>query len=97
MSPRKESSADERSIAPEVDPEAFPGTRADMHRAIRRLNALEWILLLAAVVMALGGGALVAWILSTGSDLSFRATWAVLSVILLVAPGILVFLRGRRR
>jgi histidyl-tRNA synthetase len=38
-----------------------------------------------------GGGALVAWILSVGTALPFRLTWAVLSVLLLVIPAFVVF------
>jgi hypothetical protein len=75
----------------------YAGTREEMDRAIRRLDALEWVILLAAVGFALGGGALVAWILSAGTDISFRVLWFGLSILLLVVPGAFVFLRERLR
>lgn len=78
---------------PEDDP--YAGTREEMNRAIRRLDALEWVILLAAVGFALGGGALVAWILSSGTSLGFRSTWVVLSLVLLVVPALVVFVRER--
>ncbi len=74
---------------PDDDP--FKGTREEMEKAIRRLDALEWVILFFATGMALGGGALVAWILSVGTALPFRLTWAVLSVLLLVIPAFVVF------
>jgi predicted lysophospholipase L1 biosynthesis ABC-type transport system permease subunit len=77
--------------------EGFRGTREEMDRAIRRLNVLEYLILGFVVVLALAGGAAVAFILSAGTDLPFRATWAVLSFLLLVIPGVLVFGRDRRR
>lgn len=81
----------------ESGPDPYAGTREEMDRAIRRLDALEWVILFTAVGFALGGGALVAWILSSGTDLSFRALWAGLSVLLLLIPGALVFIRERFR
>lgn len=75
---------------------AYTGTREELDRAIRRLDALEWILLAVAVGFALGGGAFVAWILSAGTQLGFRSTWAVISILLLVIPGLLVLVRERR-
>jgi hypothetical protein len=73
------------------DDDPFKGTREEMEKAIRRLDALEWVILFFATGMALGGGALVAWILSVGTALPFRLTWAVLSVLLLVIPAFVVF------
>jgi len=75
----------------------YAGTREEMDRAIRRLDALEWVILLTAVGFALGGGALVAWILSSGTDIPFRVLWIGLSILLLVVPGGFVFLRERLR
>ncbi len=84
------------SGTPDPD-DPYAGTREEMERAIRRLDALEWVILLAAVGFALGGGGLVAWILSAGTGLPFRLTWIVLSVLLLVIPGGVVFLRERMK
>lgn len=79
---------------PEDDP--FKGTREEMDKVIRNLDMLEWVILFLATGMALGGGALVAWILSVGTRLPFRLTWAVLSVLLLVIPAFVVFGREAR-
>jgi len=62
-----------------------------MDKAIRRLNVLEYVILAAAFLLALGGGWAAAFILSTGTRLPFRLTWAVFSLLLLVVPGLLVF------
>ncbi len=79
-----------------IDPDhPYAGTQEEMQRAIRRLDALEWVILFAAVGFALGGGALVAWIVSAGTGLAFRPTWIVLSILLLVVPGSIVLLRER--
>jgi predicted lysophospholipase L1 biosynthesis ABC-type transport system permease subunit len=77
--------------------DGFEGTREEMDRAIRRLNVLEYLILGFLVLVALLGGAAVAFMLSAGTDLPFRATWAVLSFLLLVVPGILVLGRDRIR
>jgi hypothetical protein len=73
------------------DEEPFQGTREEMARAMRRLDVLEWMILAFAIIVALLGGAMVAFILSAGTELPFRATWAVISILLLAVPGIFVF------
>jgi hypothetical protein len=78
------------------DGDPFKGTREEMEKAIRRLDALEWVILFFATALALGGGAMVAWILSVGTRLPFRLTWAVLSVLLLLIPAFVVFGREAR-
>ena len=65
-------------------------------RALWRLNVLEYFILLAAVGLALVGGALVAWMLSTLADLSFRWCWAGSSLLLFIVPGGIVYLRESR-
>ena len=66
-------------------------------RAIRRLDILEYVILLAAALMALLGGALVAWLLTALAGFSFRITWAISSLLLFVIPGGSVYLREFRR
>ncbi len=80
-----------------IEDNGFPGTREEMERAIRRLNVLEYLILAAAFILALGGGGAVAYILSAGTALPFRLTWAIITVLLLVVPGLLVFGRDRFR
>ncbi len=76
--------------------DGFEGTRHEMDRAIRRLNALELVMFGAALVVALLGGAVVAFFLNRSAELPFRLTWGVASVLLLVLPGLAVFARERR-
>lgn len=75
--------------------EVYPGTRKELDRAIRRLDTFEYLVLGAAVVIALVGGAVVAFILSAGTELGFYPTWVVLSLVLLAVPGFLVLGRDR--
>jgi predicted lysophospholipase L1 biosynthesis ABC-type transport system permease subunit len=80
-----------------ADGDAFRETRKDMERAIRRLNILEYVIMVAAVLVALAGGGLVAFLLSAGSELPFRPTWAVISLLLIAVPAAAVFGRERMR
>ncbi len=66
-------------------------------RALWRLDALEYLILLFALVLALAGGALVAWLLGSTLGLSFRLTWAAASLLLFIVPGGTVYLRELRR
>lgn len=58
---------------------------AERRRIVRRISYVTWGLAAAAVVLALAGGALIAWIL-TGTDLPFVRTWVILSALLLAVP-----------
>jgi hypothetical protein len=77
------------------DQGGYEETRRDMERVIRRLNALEYLILLGAAGLALGGGALVAFLLTAGNDWSFRLVWGAAALLLFVLPGALVL--GRER
>lgn len=66
-------------------------------RAIRRLDLLEYLILLVALVLSLAGGALVAWIFHSWLGFPFRLTWLVGSLLLFVVPGGFVYLREIRR
>lgn len=66
-----------------------------MERALWRLNVLEYVILGFALLLALGGGALVAWILEGSFGVSFRLSWVIVSLFLFVVPGVMVF--GRER
>lgn len=65
-------------------------------RAIRRLDILEWVILAVAVGFAVGGGALVAWLLAGSTSGAFRRVWMITSVLLFVVPGVIVFARLKR-
>lgn len=76
--------------------EPHQATRRMMAQASRRLSILEYVFLLAAVVLALLGGALAAWGLQAGLGLPFRLTWAVTSLLLFIVPAVVVWRRERR-
>lgn len=63
----------------------------------RRLDVLEVLVLLFALVLALLGGGLVAWILHSAVAAPFRLAWAVVSLLLFIVPGGGVYLRELRR
>jgi uncharacterized membrane protein len=71
--------------------------RKVMERAIWRLNVLEYLMLGMAVVLSLGGGALVAWILQTSFGVPFRPSWVITSLLLFIIPGLVVFGREWRK
>lgn len=66
-------------------PEDFDRER---RRIVRKVELLTWGVLVLAVVLAVAGGALVAWIL-TGAGFPFRRTWLILSLLLLGIPAAL--------
>jgi hypothetical protein len=76
--------------------EAARVTSEVARRAIRRLDVLEWVILAAAVGLAVVGGALVAWILAGSAGGGFRLVWMVTSGLLLIVPGVIVLIRHRR-
>lgn len=69
------------------------GVRRDMARAVRRLNILEYVILVAAAGMSLGGGALVALLLRELTDAPFRILWFISSLVLFSVPGFFVLRR----
>jgi uncharacterized membrane protein len=72
-------------------------TRVVASRAVRRLDVIEWVLLVGAVVVALGGGALVASLLATPTGVPFRTLWVAASLVLLVVPGGLALRRANKQ
>ena len=76
--------------------ETHPETRRMMEIAIRRLNALEYVILGVAMVLALLAGALAAWLVENLFGAPFRPTWAVSSLLFFVVPGWIVLRRERR-
>jgi hypothetical protein len=76
--------------------DAHPETRRMMETAIRRLNALEYLILGVAMGLALLAGALAAWMAEGLTGVSFRLLWAISSLLFFVVPGWIV-LRGERR
>ncbi|MGD2121850.1 MAG: hypothetical protein PVJ76_08895 [Gemmatimonadota bacterium] len=64
---------------------------------LRRLDVLEYLILSLALILALIGGALVAWVLGSALDLPFRATWGIAALLLFILPGGFVYLREFRK
>lgn len=62
-----------------------------------RLSVLEYLILFSAMVLALLGGALVAWLLGPVLPFSFRWSWSVVSLLLFILPGGFVYLRESRK
>lgn len=79
------------------DDDRFAGTRESLRRARSRLNALEFILLGGAAIFSLVGGALLAYLISAGSDLPFRSTWFVTSIVIFLVPAGIVYIRELRQ
>lgn len=71
-------------------------TRRMIATAVRRLNALEYVLLGMAMVFASAAGALTAWLLQNAAGVPFRPAWVVASVLFFGVPGWAVLLRERR-
>lgn len=71
--------------------------REEMERVIRRLNVLEYLILGAAALMALGGGALTAFLLKESLGASFRTVWFVSSLLLFLVPGVFVLRKERKQ
>ena len=65
-------------------------------RAIRRLDVLEWVTFAGAFVIAILGGAVIAWMVAQTAGWAFRPTWIATSLLLFVLPGGFVILRTRR-
>lgn len=66
-------------------PEEVPGS-AERRRLVRKAGLYAGGLFLAAVGVAAGGAALVAWLLAAVFEVSFWAIWAVLVAVLLGLP-----------
>ena len=57
----------------------------ERRRIVRKISLITWGLAAGAVVLAVLGGALLAWIL-TGAGLPFLRTWLLISLLLIAAP-----------
>lgn len=78
------------------DEEDTARSREVAERAIRRLGIVEWVALGGAVVLALVGGALIAFLLDVSLGLPFRVTWAVASLLIFLVPAAGIRWRDRR-
>lgn len=75
---------------------AAEAARRVTRRAVRRLDALEMALLVAAVFLALAGGAVAGWLLRAAVGLPFRWGWAAASLLFFLVPGAVAYWRTAR-
>lgn len=61
---------------------------AERRRILRRISVLTWGLWGAVAFLAIGGGALLAWIFRGLGGLSFGALWAIAAVLLVAIPAL---------
>jgi uncharacterized membrane protein len=57
----------------------------ERRRIVRKVGLISWGLAASAVLLAILGGALLAWIF-TGAGFSFLRTWLIVSLLLLAIP-----------
>jgi len=79
-----------------VDRGPHKEVRDTLHRAIWRLNLLEYVILFAVAGLSLVGGALIALFLGSMVGVPFRTTWAVSSILIFVIPAAVVWAREIR-
>jgi uncharacterized membrane protein len=72
------------------------GPRQVIDRAIRRLNALEYLILAAALILAVAGGALVAFLIAASVGVPFGMTWVLSAIFLFAFPALFVLRRETR-
>jgi cytochrome c oxidase assembly factor CtaG len=65
-------------------------------RAVRRLDVLEWVILLGAAALSALAGALVGVLASHMLGLSFRVTWVVSSLLIFGVPAWFAMRREKR-
>ena len=73
---------------------------AERRRIIRRISLLTWGLWGLVLCLAVGGGALLAWIFRGLGGLSFAALWVVAALLLVGVPAavhVVAAWTGRRR
>ena len=70
-------------------------TRRVVVTAIRRLNALEFVILGVAMVLSMVAGWIASWLLEILIDAPFRISWTVSSLLFFVVPGAMVLRRER--
>lgn len=72
-----------------------PDFDAERKRIVRKVGFLTWGVAGLAGLLAVGGGALLAWIL-TGAGFPFTRTWLILTLLLLGIPALVHLWPGPR-
>ena len=65
-------------------------TQRMMETAIRRLNALEFVILGMAMALSMVAGWVAAWLLEIVINAPFRIAWTVSSLLFFIVPGAIV-------
>ena len=88
----------ERALAEQAraDREAAEKAQVVTQRAIRRLDMLEWVIFGVGALLAMGGGAIFAAILTAAAGWDFRSTWIGASLLLFVVPGVVALAKIRK-
>lgn len=70
---------------------------AERQRILRQVTLWMWIYGLLAVVLAIGSGALVAWLFHHFGGLPFRATWLAATAVIAGVPVLIHLVQAFRR
>lgn len=84
-----------RNDPPLLDDEATQIARKVAGRAILRLGVLEVAMLVTAVFLCLLAGAVIALLVATSFDFSFRLAWTVASLLLFIVPAVVAWRREK--
>lgn len=84
------------SVPHDADREAAQQAQEVTRRAIRRLDILEGVIFALGALLAMGGGAVVAWIVAGAGIVAFRPAWIAASLILFIVPGTITIMKIRR-
>lgn len=84
------------SGASREDEEAARAAAEFTRRAIRRLDLLEWVIVMGALAIATVGGGAVAVLIAPPFGLDVRTTWIVTALLLFVVPGAIGIARVKR-
>lgn len=79
-----------------AEAEAARAARDVAKRAARRLDILEWVMLLGAAALSAAAGALVGFLGEHLVHFSFRITWVVSSLVIFAVPGWFAMRRAKR-
>jgi uncharacterized membrane protein len=79
-----------------ADREAAERARVVAQRAIRRLDVLEWVIFGVGGLLAIGGGAVIAWVFRGLGGWPFRETWMATSLLLFVIAGAWAIIKIRK-
>lgn len=78
------------------DHETVERARAVTRRAVRRLDFLEWIIFIVGAALSVGGGLVLAWMVTGFTGWDFRWTWIGASLMLFVGAGGAAVLKIRK-